>query len=812
MEVHKNSGIRELQIANGLVTLRWIVIPILLGFGLLTTRTLGMVFPIEPLYVISCVIALINIYFTIHISMLSRQVLLRYGQTSLRRFMTQSVSSFMNQLRSDGPATFFHIPSVASKIIVSIYLMVLESLRDISFNILSIKNVMHSQVILDILAIILFVRFTGSMESPMTLLTAIPIIMAGAVLGWRTGAVYALLASFAFLGLGLLVNFNFLTHIKFYGPQFGDLGSSVAWTLSYFIVLSCSLLGTAYISNNLTANFKERIFFLSQFLDRNKKESSAQTCVSENCSNAWILLDADGTVVKYKRGTLNIFPPKLLGKSILTEIPLFKQYGLGYILQTVLSSKKMKEIDRIRIQGNEGLTSNINCRIFPIIENNNRTLALLMLEDITEILSLREKNESLRQNLDATKQDLEKSRTECIDLNQQLLQALKSSNDKSKEIEELCLRIKTLEDSKNGDTNQISSLNSQLICLKGAFESRNAKLSYKQTILEEMTELLKNCNHLDELTAMIERRSKSLFKLDNASLQIFPSPPETLKLEELLDQRKISPRLLDLPRKNPKVLEPVLNSGQPVVIRAEVRPDTLASMAISKGNLQRLVAYIPIRHGTEIIGMMMLDRYGPEDNSEKMLEGLAYYLGHTAIALKNAIETKNLETKLQQVIDNISKIEGHTKHLFELINFTPGPDDYPFADFATSLAGFASASDIYMSRFFSDGTKQCLARYRRDIGKDLLPIEEPIIKSIMNNPKSKATVKGLNNEILMAGYPLCQGDKLCGGLIVHFATSSQSVPPLLDTAVRLAEGHLSLVILREEKELWENFYQTNLKV
>ncbi|MBF0543642.1 MAG: hypothetical protein HQM08_04375 [Candidatus Riflebacteria bacterium] len=812
MEGQKNSGIRELQIANGLVTLRWIAIPMLLGFALISTRKLGMIFPIEPLYITSCILAILNIYFTIHISMLSRQVLLRHGQSVLRRFMVRSISSFINRLKSKGVMVFFQIPGISFKLISSIYLMVLEALGGLRFNLLSIKNVMHSQVIMDTLAIVFFIRFTGSTESPLTLLSVIPIIMAGAVLGWRTGAFYAIVASCGFLGLGLLVNFRFLTHIKFYGPQFGDLGISTGWTISNFMVLLFSLLGTAYISNHLTNNFKERIFFLTQFLDKSRKESSAQICVAENCSNSWVLVDPDGIVIKYKRGAINLFPQKLLGQSILEEMPVFKQYGLGYILQSVLSSRKNREIDRIRVQTKDGLTHNISCRVFPIIENNKQPNAIILIEDITEVLSLREKVESLRQNYDGIKQELEKNRTDTNDLNQQLAQSLKIGNERAQEIVSLNQKVKEFEESKNGDAGMITSLSAQLTCLKGAFDSRNAKLSYKQMILEEMTELLKSCTQLENLTSMIERRSKALFKLDNACLQIFPTPPNLIKMEEILDHRRASPRLLDLPRKNPKVLEPVLNEGQPVVIRAEVRPDNTASMAITKGNLQRLVAYIPIRHGTDLIGMMMLDRYGAEDNSEKMLEGLAYYLGHTAIALKNAIETRNLETKLQKLTDSIEKLEGHTKSLFKLINFVPSLNERPFSEFAENMASFIGANDVMIVRLHSDGTKQCLARYRNDIGYTLLPIEEPVVRSIVANPKNKAIVKGLENEILMAGFPLCQGPKLSGALIIHFKDRLETIPPLLETSVRLAEGHLSLLILREEKELWENFYQTNLKI
>ncbi|HQG26927.1 MAG TPA: hypothetical protein PLY73_00095 [Candidatus Ozemobacteraceae bacterium] len=57
MEQPNRSGLRELQIAQGLVTLRWAAIPILFGFALLSTRLLGMSFQIAPIYVLCCLLA-----------------------------------------------------------------------------------------------------------------------------------------------------------------------------------------------------------------------------------------------------------------------------------------------------------------------------------------------------------------------------------------------------------------------------------------------------------------------------------------------------------------------------------------------------------------------------------------------------------------------------------------------------------------------------------------------------------------------------------------------------------------------------------
>ena len=180
MEGNNRSGLRELQIAQGVVTLRWAAIPILLGFSVLSTKLMGMIFAVEPVYILSCLLAVVNIYFTIHISMLSRQLALRHGTAGLRRFLVRSLTHFTGHLRGGGPRALGELPGITIRIMTVFYLMVLESLKGLRFNVLSLENVMHSQVIVDILAIVLFVRFTGSAESPLGLLLAVPVIVASA--------------------------------------------------------------------------------------------------------------------------------------------------------------------------------------------------------------------------------------------------------------------------------------------------------------------------------------------------------------------------------------------------------------------------------------------------------------------------------------------------------------------------------------------------------------------------------------------------------------------------------------------------------
>jgi len=85
--MENRSGIRELQIARGLITLRWASIPIIFGFSLLSLKLLGMSFRIEPIYVLCCLLAIINIFFTIHFALLSRQMMVAHGMNSLKKLL-----------------------------------------------------------------------------------------------------------------------------------------------------------------------------------------------------------------------------------------------------------------------------------------------------------------------------------------------------------------------------------------------------------------------------------------------------------------------------------------------------------------------------------------------------------------------------------------------------------------------------------------------------------------------------------------------------------------------------------------------------
>ncbi len=83
--IYTGASIRELQLARGLITLRWTSIPLLFGFSLFCLDFLNLSFKFEPIYLLCCALAIFNVYFTVHVSLLSRQMALNSGMSTLKR-------------------------------------------------------------------------------------------------------------------------------------------------------------------------------------------------------------------------------------------------------------------------------------------------------------------------------------------------------------------------------------------------------------------------------------------------------------------------------------------------------------------------------------------------------------------------------------------------------------------------------------------------------------------------------------------------------------------------------------------------------
>lgn len=810
MEYKARSGLRELQIARGLVALRWAAIPIFFGFGLSAVKLLGMTFRIAPIYVLCCIAAVVNVMYTLHISVLSRQLMLSRGNAALKRYVMRLLNRFMHSLKERGIRAFALLPVTILRLAASIYLMILEAMKDLAFNPLSMNNILHTQVINDIILILLFIRFTGAAESPFPIAFAIPVIVAAAVMGFFRGGVYAVASGALYLGLCLIVYFRLIEPVKFFSPAFGDLNGSLGWTISSFTMITVSLLGIAYLAHHLTEVFKERIYFLSHIHEQTKRDGITQARLADIALCTWLVTDEQGTVLKYHRGKIEFLPIQLVGENLFDAIPAFKQYGLGYVVQALLSGAQSRSVERIKIPADEGTVHSVSCRLYPVRLTAQTTHILYIVEDLTELLYLRASCGNLNKTLLENQAELDKVNLELRENNQQLIESLKVAHERAVAIEMLEQKLNEVSDKGTSLEASLTSLMDEIGTVKSENALLHSDLSYKQLILDELAELLEKCPDVESVASLIETKAKLLFKLDNVCLHVFSTDRELSRMNEILNTSKVSPRLLDMPRRNPGLLEPVLNEGQPVIIKAELRTDRTASMAISAGNMQRLIAYVPVRSGQETIGLMMFEKFGLDEQPEKLVEMLGSYLSHAAMALKKAIMSHEVEREKETLTEDIRKLETDIESLFDLIGISNRDPANSFKAFLQTLGRLTGAVDGAVVRLKFDGMVELIAKIDPARSATLNNLEEKILKMIMANPSQKVSIKLESDSSILSGYPLKQSGRLLGVLFVKLTEENGRIDGICDIVALLGAKNLALVVYNEEKELWDTFYKQNL--
>lgn len=806
------SGIRELQIARGLITMRWASIPLIFGFAILSRNFLGMSFQIEPIYILSCLLAIMNVFFTVHFSMLSRQMVLTRGIPLLKRFLGSYLSRFFTELKSRGVRGLALIPAVMLKIMSVLYLMLLESLKDVSFNILSLNNVMHSQVIGDLLLITMLARYTGSMESPLFFLAVVPVIVAGAVMGFKTGAIYATTGVAAWFFVSMLVKYQAITHIKFYSPVFGDLSQCSGWIVANSMVMITGLSAAAFLAHKLTSIFKERIFYLNDMLYKSSIRAVSSSHTSEQIPEGWLIIDPDGNVEKMKIDRNGFLPSDLGGKNILREFPELEQYGMAYVIQSVVTSGSRRNLEKIRMTSREGTQHLFNCRISSFKDSENNTRLLVIFEDRTEEVFLKNQVETIKAEITQAKTSLEKVTLENRENRRSFEETLKCANERAVEIEVLNQKLNKLKTLETTHGNQISSLMAEVASLKSENDRLTSELQHKQMILEEIGEMMSVCHEIESLTSMIEHKTRELFKLDNSCLHIFRSDESGTRLNEILDIRKASPRLLDIPRKNPATLEPVLNEGRPVIINARITPEKEASMAITNGPLQRLVAYIPVRHLGKTLGMMMLEKYGYEESPEAMISTLSYYLKHCAAAIKSALQNQEIREKNNRLNKSLATLHTQLDSIRAMVFNRPSEENQPFSKIIFEFGKIVGLKDAVIVRIHNDDSTEVTARLDRSRAFELDTVETEILKTLKNNPDHKATTELIDEETTCSAYPLLHGNRLLAMLFIYYDADNmnQTNVNFTDFCIRLLRDQLALFVMTEEKELWESFYRENL--
>lgn len=804
------SGIRELQIAQGLITLRWASIPLIFGFAIISRQFFGMVFRIEPIYVLCCLLAILNIFFTLHFAVLSRQMGLSHGITGLKRLILKIISSSFADIKNRGLKGIMNIPISGLKIFTVLYMMLIESLKDLSFNPFSLQNIMHSQIISDLLVITLLARFTGTTESPIFFLSVIPVTVAGAVIGFKAGAVYSAVAVGAWITISFMIKSGFMSHIKFYSPLYGDLSACNGWIATSSLVSVAGLGATAFLAHKLTSNFKERIFFLNDLLFKSRMRAISATSAAEQASDSWLIMDCQANIEKVKTDKNGIFIAELAGKNLLTTFPELEQYGLAYVIQAVVTSGAKRRVDKIKITSKEGTQHLFNLRVSNFKGSDDKMRILAFFEDITEISFLKSQSEQLKSQIIDTKSKLENTSISNSEHKRLYDEALKLANNRNVEIEILNHRINSLRVLEASQNDQINRLMDELASVKTANDELKSDLEYKNLILEEVAGLMSLCNEIDELTVHIEDRARKLFQIDSTCLHLFETHDNKRQIGEILDIRKASPRLLDLPRNNPNALNPVLEEGRPLVINAQINAEQAASMTINNGVTQRMVAYIPIKNNQRLIGMMMLERFGQETNSSNLIEMLSYYLKHASAAIQAGIDNREQQKRKDEANQQLRHISKQLESVRSMIFSQPDNSDHIFQHLLNALNNVKTFKDMLFVRVHNDDSLEVTARIDNSKQQILNTAENKLMEAVREKPNHKATLLMEDENESCTAFPLFHNNRLLGAIVAYTTDGESEDTGIIDFCIRLIRDQLALKVLGEEKEIWETFYQENL--
>ncbi len=804
-----NRKARELQIARNLVTLRWASIPVIFSFCLIFLNGFGMSFQIEPIYIICCVLAAVNIYFTLHIAMIARQFDVTRGLTTLKRLMSRVLSSFFGSFNSKGILALVGIPKVIVKISSVIYLMILEALKDFPINPLSLDNVMHIQIIFDLVTVICITRYTGSTESPMFLLAAIPIAVAGSVINTKAGLFYSVLACCGWFVNAALIKYGFMNHIKFYSGAVGDLHDCNGWIGSYSMVALTSFGAFALISHKLTEAFKIKVSELDKSLFESRSNSAAYRKAAQLEPNSWFTTDENFVIQTVKPDKIGVILSNMVGKPVFDALPKLKKTDFDMLARSVMVSRFSKKLTNIKLNDQNGNEHIFDLGITSYKDFNNKIRLIVYFEETTNEILRKEQVEELTAEYSQLNTNLEMVTFENMELHKSIDTLSKVSADKSVEIEVLNTKINDLDLEAVNQSNKISELMDEVAAVKADNEQLNVEINNKQMLLDDVCELVESCGELDELVAKLEKHTRDLFGLENSCFHVFDSSDVSRQRGEILDMRKVSPRLLDIPRSHPETLNPALTEGRPVVFCAEFRPEkSAASLAISNGDLKRLVAFLPLKEDNQILGMMMLEKYGTGNSSENIVDMVSMYLKYVAGAIKTAVENKKIQNSNKELHQDMLKVHTKLDSIKAMIDSDCSHESRPFSSLLFEISKLVPMKDAMLVSTSADGNLEALSRIDRSKNLELTDIEKEISHRIISDHSNKITFKSENDIDDCVAYPFVEAGRLFGILFVYCneETNSSLDYATLDFCVSLLKNRYALHVLNQERAAWESFY------
>ena len=801
---------RELQVARNLVTLRWAAIPVIFAFcyfAFLYSLGSNIQGRLTPIYILCCALAVFNIYLTLHISLLNRQLSVTKGISTLKRAMIKVISQYFGNISKKGIKGFFEFPIVLAKLASIIYLMVLETTKEFSFNPISLENIMHLQLFFDLVAILCLTRYTGSTESPLFFMAAVPIAIAGSVIGIKAGIAYSFFTCSCWFVNSLLISLKRLDHLKFFPPNVGDLSECTVWIVAYPIASFLIFTALTVISNKLTLAFKEKVEDLDKSLLHSKSTAVSLKHIALMQNNPWIVIDSNGKIINGK-----CFESLLLedidDKNLLDCLPDLEKTNFDFTFQSVLNSHTFKRISDVKIflKDKSEHIYDLTISYYREFDGNDR----IMISFLEKTLEVNRKQlvDTLSQECVHARNTIEKLSKENGELKNSLEGLSKLSSDKSIEIEVLNTKVNDMDIDATKQNSRISELMDNVAAIKSDNDQLKVELENKQMILEDVADFISSCSELDELISKVEQRTKDLFGLENSFFHVFDSTDMSHQKTEILDIRKVSPRLLDIPRNNPETLDPALTEGRPVVFNAEFRPEKSAgSIAITNGDLRRLVAFVPLKEDNHILGMMMLEKYGAVESSEHIVDMVSYYLAQVAGVIKSAVENRKVQNKNRELHEDMLKLHSKLDSVKTMILSDYSSEIRPFSGMLFEISKLVPLKDAMLVRIQSDGLSDCYSRINRSKALELNTVESKIIEQLKVNFENKISFKSENESDDVIAYPLVDKKRLLGVLFLYINEDIGKLDTLTtDFCVSILRNEFALHVLDEEREIWESFY------
>ncbi len=804
---------RELQVARNLVTLRWASIAVIFSFCVAFIFGFKMSFQLEPIYIICCIMAVFNIYLTLHIAMLNCQLSVTRGLTTLKKTMYRVVSQFFSSFKTHGLKGLAGIPVVLIKISNLIYLMFLETLKEFPFNPMSLGNVMHMQILFDIVAVLALTRYTGSTESPMFFMAAIPIAVAGSVINAKAGILYSMIACVGWFFNSLLIRFGLIDHIKFYSPMYGDLHTCDGWIYSYSLVAALSFCAFAFISHKLTFAFKEKVEDLDKSLYISKSTSISLKHVALMQTDPWLVLDKTGKILDLKGDeSQDLIKSDMIGKNILDCLGSLRKYNYEFVVQSVLSSHSYKKINDVKFCFKDKSEHIFDLIVSYYKEFDGKDRIMVSFNEKTIEVNRKELVDTLSAECMHARNSIEKLSSENKELRKSLDDVIKVSSDKSIDIEVLNTKVNDMDIETNNLNNKISDLMNQVAAVNSDNDQLRVQLENRQMILDDVADFIDSCNELDDLVNKVEHRTKDLFGLENTCFHVFDATDMLHQKNEILDMRKVSPRLLDIPRNHPETLDPALTEGRPVVFSAEFRPEkSSASIAITNGDLKRLVAFVPLKEDDKVLGMMMLEKYGASENTDRIVDMVSFYLKQVSGTIKTAIENRKIQNKNRELHEDIVKMHNRLDSIKSMILNDYSKDVRPFSGMLYEISKVVPLRDAMLVRIQSDGTTDCYSRINKSRPLEMSEFENKIVEQLKVNNENKVKFTSENGVDSFWAYPLVDKKRLLGVLFLYINDEAEEIDKVtIDFCVNILKNEFSLYVLNEEREIWESFYSNSM--